>query len=103
MFNPFPVPQAFKCPYCEKNGSLGKLSEGGLAHYSHLITESKKVGFKIHVSVATIHAFATEWNGNKWVVSKKRFGSSKMCERVELGNGSTSDWIGYDPDKGIKQ
>ncbi len=100
MSNPFPLPLAFDCPYCGQqaiSGGSDSLSNE-LLHFSHTIKECKKVGQVISVILHTSHQFVVKWNNEKseWLHADVRFGSSKVIERVELGDGGKTRWHSCD-------
>jgi hypothetical protein len=94
---PFPLPKSFRCPYCKSDSPhLGGFDTGSsLVHFSHKIKKYIKVGHKIHVTLETLHQFCIKWVGGEWHIVTEGMGTSKACERVEFGNGDTTDWHGY--------
>lgn len=94
--NLFPIPKTQPCPYCGEICGTGTLAQDGKIHHSHKIEEKVRVGDANVVTLITLHQFVTMWDGDEWVHADVRFGSSKVLQRIKLGNGHSTDWSSCD-------
>ncbi len=99
--SPFPIPSHFQCPYCAEakalRGSLGADERWvkGQFFFCHHVKKRVQAGKLISVTLDTLHQFAIVWKGTKWEPVTTGIGCHEMCERVELRNGSHTDWEAY--------
>jgi hypothetical protein len=96
---PFPIPEAFNCPYCGAKALQSDFNpRTGAAIFTHHNREKKKVGQVSTVTVHTVHVFATIWRGSEWEHSPGiDLNTYKVCERVEIiPRGQSTDWASCD-------
>jgi hypothetical protein len=96
--SPFPIPRAFKCPYCGVSAPRCKFeARTAVAFFSHNIEEKVKVGQATQVTLYTVHLFAATWDGSEWRhAPSARLRSPKVCERLGDFRGSYTDWTSCD-------
>ena len=93
---PFPFPKTFPCPYCGEAARTGNYTDpSSQLHCSHAIIEKKRISQHIVVELETRHQFVVKWSGESWQAVDEPFGSSKVCERAEFGNGENTGWRGH--------
>ncbi len=94
--NPFPIPKTQPCPYCGEICGSGTLAQDGKIHHSHQIEEKVRVGAANVVTLITRHKFVVMWDGDAWKHADVSFGPCKVIQKIELGNGYSTDWSSCD-------